>query len=102
MQIRLSIISALVALVFASQTAAQDEYKPTAEKHAYSLSDDMKKSMKSGDGNLRKFNQLLFTYVNGLCAPDPFVPCNCTFEGFAASCDFVIACLGSGACVPDN
>ena len=102
MRISLAIISAVATFAFVGQTAAQDSYKPTAEKHAYRLSDDMKKSLEAGDRNQLKLNQTLFAYVSGLCMPDPFVPCNCTFEGFAASCDFVLSCLANGLCVADN
>lgn len=102
MRVSLSIASALTVLVLAGHGAAQDDYKRVAEPQAYRLSPDAKKSMEAGGGELRILNQTLFVYISGLCSPNPFVPCNCTLDGFATSCDFVIACLNNGLCVADD
>ena len=40
-------------------------------------------------------------FIDGTCA-NPFVPCNCTLDGFQTPCGFVLWCLDIGACEPVN
>jgi len=51
--------------------------------------------------SLPSFQVMAREVIDGTC-PNPFVPCNCTLDGFQAPCGFVQWCLEIGACVRDN
>lgn len=91
----------ITALTFGTQSALAHDYKPRPEPMKYRLSDETRKAIDGARDEVQVLQRQLFVFIDGTCQ-NPFVPCNCTFEGFSASCDFVLACLGSGLCVPDN
>ena len=92
--------SGILALAISVPAQAQD-YIKLEEPKKYRLADEMRKSLRASSEDVQLLNRQLFTFIDGTC-PNPFVPCHCTFEGFQAPCSFVLSCLSSGLCVPDD
>lgn len=95
-------ISALImAFGILVQPVMAENYLGNKDKVKYQLSERVKKELDSSSKLVQRVHRQMFVFIDGTCQ-NPFVPCHCSFEGFAASCDFVLSCLESGLCVPDN
>lgn len=95
------LLGSILTVSVLGHSAAADTYYKTPERMSFRLSEAVTRGLDASTDEIRALNRQLFVFIDGTCQ-NPFVPCNCTFEGFRASCDLVLACLSSGLCVADN